>query len=309
MKKIFILLTFFLVAILNAQTITKERKVVQIMSPQTFYLNGGTKAAFGGKSRTWYPINLPSNTIEWYYSVSTTRGQNSSASLQLFSQLGRLLDPTGLTSTTASLILTPTGAGVCDSYLMNRKNADAFTEKVDNWGGTFYYMPSGSRGNYRNGTVQIKDITQGSWCLGFKNPSASEGISITIEVVAIVEETKVLEQTENQKKAEQLGNLGWMAYQRGDYVQCLELSRKALELDNEMGWVHANIGLVLLAQNNYMSAIDCYSRAIYCYSKSDKVKWYYVETIKDLDSLIEEKGYVEGASDIRALLENEYKKY
>ncbi len=73
---------------------------------------------------------------------------------------------------------------------MDRRNADAFLEKVDNWGGSYNYIPSGSRENFKNGTVQIRDITSGNWCLGFKNPSSTVGISITFEVVAIVEENE-----------------------------------------------------------------------------------------------------------------------
>lgn len=160
------------------------------MTPQTFYLNGGARASMGGKSRTWFNISLPQNTVEWYYSFSTTKGESSTATIGLLSQLTKLYDPTGMTAIATNAIFTPTGAGVCDIYLMNRKNADAFIEKVDNWGGSFSYQVSGSRQNYKNGTVQVRDITSGNWCLGFKNPSSTEGLSITFEVVAIVEETE-----------------------------------------------------------------------------------------------------------------------
>ena len=178
--------------IVNGQIVQKEQKVVKVMSPQTFYLNGGTRATFGGKSRTWFNISLPPNTVEWYYSFSTSKNENSSISIELISQLTKLVDPTGLTAVATTSILTPTGAGVCDIYLMDRRNADAFMKKVDNSGGTYYYQVSGSRQNYKNGTVQIKDITTGNWCLGFKNPSATQGISITFEVAAIIEKTKEL---------------------------------------------------------------------------------------------------------------------
>ena len=160
------------------------------MTPQTFYLNGGTRATFGGKSRVTYQITLPPNTVEWYYAFTTSKNENSPTHIGLLAQLSRLFDPTGISAIVSNAITTPTGAGVCDIYLMDRNNAQAFSEKVDNWGGRYYYQPSGSRENFKQGTVQIRDIQNGNWVLGFRNPSALEGINVTFEVVAIVEVTE-----------------------------------------------------------------------------------------------------------------------
>lgn len=305
MKQILTILFLALLTVsVSGQEIRKERKAVQVMTPQTFYLNGGNRAMFGGKSRTWLNISLPKNTVEWYYSFTTTKNENSSATIGLLSQLTRLYDPTGMTATAADAILTPTGAGVCDIYLMDRNNADAFLNKVDNWGGSYNYQVSGSRLNFKNGTVQVRDITSGSWCLGFKNPSATQGISITFEVVAIVEETKIIEKTENETKAEMFGELGWKSYERGEYDKCIELSKKALELNPNLGWVHNNIGLVHLIKGDYISAIDSYSTAITLFKKSDNPNHWFNESIKDLNALIMKHGQLEGANDILELLKN-----
>lgn len=274
------------------------------MTPQTFYLNGGTKATFGGKSRTWFNILLPKNTVEWYYSFTTTKNENSSSTIGLLSQLTRLYDPTGMTAIATNAILTASGAGVCDIYLMDRVNSDKFTDKVDNLGGTYSYKVNGSRENYKNGTVQIKDILSGNWCLGFKNPSATEGISITFEVVAIIEETKIIEKTETETKAEMFGGLGWKAYEKGEYDKCIELSKKALELNPNLGWVHNNIGLVHLIKGDYISAIDSYSTAITLFKKSDNPSHWFNEAIKDLKALIAKHGQLEGANDILEMLQN-----
>jgi tetratricopeptide (TPR) repeat protein len=187
---------------------------------------------------------------------------------------------------------------------MDRINADAFSEKVDNWGGTYYYKVTGSRENFKNGTVQIKDILTGNWCLGFKNPSSTEGISITFEVVAIVEETKIIEKTETETKAEMFGVLGWKAYEKGEYDKCLELSKKALELNPNLGWVHNNIGLVYLIKGDYISAIDSYSTAITLFKKSDNPSHWFNEAIKDLKALIAKHGQLEGANDILEMLQS-----
>ncbi|WP_166919762.1 tetratricopeptide repeat protein [Flavobacterium poyangense] len=275
------------------------------MAPQTFYLNGGTRAAVGGKSRVWYNIELPKNTIEWYYAFSTTKGKSSSSDIKLVAQLTRLYDPTGMTAMAMSALFTPTGAGVCDIYLMDRNNADKFMDKVDNFGGSYQYMINGSRLNFRDGIVQINDNLSGQLCLGFKNPSASEGIAITLEVAAIVEVVKAVEKTENETKAELFGNLGWKSYEKGEYEKCMELSKKALELNPKLGWVHNNIGLVHLIKGDYLSAIDSYSSAITLFKKTDNPKYWFSEAIKDLNALIKQKGSLEGAKDIMELLNSE----
>ncbi|MEY4834772.1 MAG: hypothetical protein RI980_887 [Bacteroidota bacterium] len=305
MKQIFTILFFAILTVsVNGQTVQKERKVVQVMTPQTFYLNGGAKATFGGKSRIWFNIPLPKNTVEWYYSFTTTKNQNSTSTIGLLSQLTRLYDPTGMTAIATNAILTPSGAGVCDIYLMDRINNDKFMEKVDNWGGSYSYKVNGSRENFKNGTVQIKDLLFGNWCLGFKNPSATEGISITFEVVAIVEENKIIEKTETETKAGMFGGLGWKAYEKGEYDKCFELSKKALELNPNLGWVHNNIGLVQLIKGDYISAIESYSTAITLYNKSDNPSHWFNEAIKDLKALIVKHGQLEGAKDILEMLQN-----
>jgi len=292
------------------QTITKERKAVQIMAVQNIYLNGGNNATFaGGKSRTWVPITLPPNTVEWYYSFSATPGKSPAAAINLLSQLTRFVDPTGNTALLTSLIMTPSGTAYCDAQLMDRKNADAFTQKVDHLGGTYFYYPSASRDNYKSGMVQVKDITSGNWCLGFKNPAMAQGISITFEIVAIVEETKIIQKTETEEKAKMFGTLGWKSYQKGDYDKCLEFSNKALALDPTLCWVNSNIGLVQLLKNDYTSAVDSYAKAIVGYKKSTNPKANFNESIKDLQNLILFHGAVDGSVEILEMLQSENRKY
>lgn len=310
MKKLYTLLLFlFFIGTVPAQTLVRERKTVQVLTPQTFYLNGGNRAAMGGKSRVWYNVQLPANTVEWYYAFTTTKGQDPTASIQLMAQLTKLVDPSGLTAIATNAILTPSGAAVCDLYLMDRPNADKFMEKVDNWGGSYTYLINGSRLNYKEGTVQVKDAVSGSYCLGFKNPSAVQGISITFEVVAIVEETVVKEKTESETRAEMFAEMGWKAYERGEYDKCLELSKKALELNSGIGWVNNNIGLVHLIRKDYIAAIECYANAVAFFKKdTPNTRLYLDEAIKDLNNLIAKHGHLEGTKDIMDMLRAEYTK-
>lgn len=310
MRKLYIFLLLVLATYLGrAQNVVLEHRPVQVLSPQTFYLNGGNRATFGGKSRVWYNIQLPQNTVEWYYSFTTTKGEDPTQSIQLMSQLTKLVDPSGITAIAANAILTPSGAAVCDLYLMDRPNADKFLEKVDNWGGSYTYLINGSRLNYKEGTVQVKDAVSGNYCLGFKNPSAVQGITITFEVVAIVEEIKVAEKTVAETKAEMFAEMGWKAYERGEYDKCLEFSKKALELNPDIGWVNNNIGLVHLIKKDYIAAIECYASAIAFFKKDiQNTKLYFDEAIKDLNNLIAKYGQLEGTKDIMEMLVSEQKR-
>jgi tetratricopeptide (TPR) repeat protein len=191
MKKIFIILIFGIISPNYSQTYKKIRRVVPIIESQNFYLNGATKGAFGGNSRTSLLISLPKNTVEWYYIISTTPNQSSNVNLNLVSQLTRLIDHSGMTALATSSLFAPSGnGGACDIYLMNRSNKDDFIRKAEMNGGNFYYQPEGSRESFLKGAVQVKSITLGDWYLGFRNRSISSGVNIYIEVAAIVEEVE-----------------------------------------------------------------------------------------------------------------------
>lgn len=191
MKKIIIILLFSIVTPNYGQTYKKIRRVVPIIESQNFYLNGATKGAFGGNSRTSLLISLPKNTIEWYYIISTTPNQSNNVNLNLVSQLTRLIDHSGMTAIVSSSLFAPSGnGGACDIYLMNRNNKDDFIRKADMNGGNFYYQPEGSRENFLKGAVQVKGITLGDWYLGFRNRSITSGVNLNIEVAAIVEDVE-----------------------------------------------------------------------------------------------------------------------
>lgn len=132
MKKLIILLCLIFINLSLGQSYKKNRKVVPLLVSQNFYLNGATKGAFGGNSRTSLLISLPRNTVEWYYVISTSPNQSNNLNLNLVSQLTRLLDQTGMTAIMTSSVLAPSGnGGACDVFLMDRRNKDDFIRKVD----------------------------------------------------------------------------------------------------------------------------------------------------------------------------------
>ena len=298
MKNFFLsLVGLFSALSLVSQRQISERVAVQLISPQKIYLNGGARAAFGGQSRTWIQIILPENTVEWYYAFST--GQSSS-NLGLFTQLAKLTDPKGNTSISEEAVYVPSGSGVCDVLLLDKANADAFYSKVDLSGGTFFVQTQ--KINHRNGLIRVKHLLSGDWYIGLRNPSSLEGVSISLEAVAIVQQTRVVELSESQLKAEMFGNLGWKAYEEGEFVKSLELSKKAIEYDPKLGWIHCNIGLVHLILGDYVSAIESYSTAIPLIRNSHDPQYYFIEVINDLEMLVANHPEINGVAAILEML-------
>jgi len=304
------LILFFLIfcsqITVDGQQYRRVRKVVSLLPEQSFYLNGGVRASLGGKSRVYYEIILPPNTVEWYYTFTTSVGDQGTANLKLASQLTRLVDPSGISSIAVSALFTPSGVASADVYLCNRNNIDLFIQKVDNNGGTFSYQVDGTRENYKQGTVPIKAEIQGVWYLGIKNPSSTEGINVNLEVAAIVEEREVIKLSTEDEKAKAYGNMGWNAYLKGDYSRCIELSKKSLEYNSAFPWVKCNIALCYLVQNS-KEYLDSYVDAIAACKASDNPQAYLLAAIKDIQDAQRKLGTIVNADEILSLLKQEIK--
>jgi hypothetical protein len=299
-------LCIFLLAsvVVSAQNkITRTRKIVPLFTQQNFFLDGGVGATFGGKSRVTFQITLPRGTVEWYYTVTTTPGQPSE-DINLIPQLTKLLDPSGTTSIIASAILAPTGANVVDCLLMTGQDQQSFLAMADI--GTVRRYVTDSRLNFRSGTIQVKDvIMSGIYILGFRNPSRSPGIGVSFEAAAIVEELSV---NPDAEKAVNYGNLGWKAFETGDVTKCIEYSKKALSLDNSLGYVKANLGLCYLIQNDEITATEYYIEALSDIkkmpNKADRSLTLNA-AIKDINEVLKKQLTLKGADGIKSMYKNE----
>lgn len=171
--------------------VTKKKiySPITIINKENFYINSGSNASFkGGKSRIIVPINLPDNTVEWYYKYSGTRSSDEVSkvkqSFNLFGELSKLIDnisPIGLTTNIAiNQLSQPPGSDVCDIYLLDYNNINPFLEKTN-----FSYILQGTRENLNSGNVKIVNSKQNQLYLGIKNPDSFYGINVLLEVVAI----------------------------------------------------------------------------------------------------------------------------
>lgn len=274
------------------------RETKKLVDSRDIYLNGGMRSQFGGKSRTYIKFDLPQNTVQWYYSFTTTEGQSGTANLNLAVQLtGMLADPSGLTSTTVSAIKVPEGVATADFYLIDQNNLQPFLNKVE-----YRHYPEGMAENTKQAVVKVDDIKTGSWYLGIKNPSSINGINLNIEIVAITETKKIIEKSDAFQKAELYGGLGWTQFENGDYEKCIEYCNKAND-EYELGWVLANKGLALLMTDKESEAMETYINAITLIKKQHNPEYVFGEMIKDIDNAKKIKPELSGADEIKQLIQ------
>lgn len=180
----------------SGQSTTTVLKEQSLIKEQTIYLN--SKARVGGKNRIVVPVRLPANTVAWYYSFNTVNTTNAnqhvpSSGLQM--QIAKLITDgalnlisAGLVTNIVSQLIKPTGSGAVDVYLTDKAGRIQF-EKTDLVGMYSVNVPTfyseGTAQNSRNGVFQVPVIRNDlSLCL--RNPSVTEGVAISLDVVAIV---------------------------------------------------------------------------------------------------------------------------
>src|SRR6266852_5351044 len=143
---------------LNAQTSKQDYMVVPVISQQSFYLKGGSRATGANGSRQVLQINLPANTVEWYYTVTTRLNRGQFSNSDLTGQLVKLVDPKNGIAPKA-FVRVPDGTGVCDVYLMTNPHE---VNKYVNKKPAVSFLMNDSRQQYVSGAVQVKDFLGGS---------------------------------------------------------------------------------------------------------------------------------------------------
>jgi tetratricopeptide (TPR) repeat protein len=279
------------------------------------YLNGGLNASVGGTSRTYIKVDLPPNTVAWYYSFSTSKQRSETKRLNLATQLSSLLqDSKGTIPNVVSNINVPKGSCAIDVYVCDSKNIQLFQRKVDNNGGAFYSIPEGNVKNTLQGVIRVDDVTRGSWYLGIKNPDRWSGANITVEVAAITEtEPDILgtvltalltnkkkpapPKSEQQRKAESYGTLGWGYYEKNNISKAIEYCDKSLS-SYELGWVKANKGLILLVSGKSDIAIETYIEAIELVKNQWNASSVFSEIIRDLKKVKKKRPDISETSEI-----------
>ena len=165
-------------------------EVVKVQSDERFYINSRSNDVVkGGKSRIILPVNLPFNTIEWYYEFSASRNENdvisTMNSFALLKELTSYAEDKNSMLNAVSNLTPPPGANICDVYLVDKLNAELFRDKKE-----FQFDMNGSRENYKSGVVTISEVTNKQVYLAIKNPDNVYGIHVAFQIVAIVKNQK-----------------------------------------------------------------------------------------------------------------------
>ena len=114
------------------------------------------------------------------------------------------------------------------------------------------------------------------------------------------------EKTEEEQKGSTVGSMAWSAYENGDIEKAITYSKKALEYDNTLGWVHGNLGLFYLIKNDELTALDYYLDAI-TQLKKDRLngKATLQELINDINNAKEKNPNLSGYQEIITQLQSE----
>jgi hypothetical protein len=166
----------------NAQEARQDFMAVPVISQQSFYLTAASPGTKNSSSNQVLQINLPANTVEWYYTVTTKPGHGQFPNNDLTGQLVKLVDPRRGISSKASVHV-PAGTSVVDVYLMtNPQEAHKYVNKKP----ADSFLMNDSREHYVSGSIPVKDYLDGSCFLVVLNPGSSSGVNVNIEVTAIV---------------------------------------------------------------------------------------------------------------------------
>lgn len=193
MKKSYLtILCWLLYASLSAQIL---QEVVTVSAPTEHYIK--VKAALAKNSeRLIIPVSLPENTISWYYAFAAYRTPDqiarAKAKFELLGNLTKAVDRTGLVNKGIQIAGSPPGSDYCDADVLSR-----------NHNGNLYAVEAYRKPNLKEGTVLVShpDYCSGTQYLSFTNGSTAHGVSVIVEVVAIVEkEQAVNEWTSNDRQ-------------------------------------------------------------------------------------------------------------
>ncbi|MGI4734236.1 MAG: DUF1036 domain-containing protein [Janthinobacterium lividum] len=170
----------------NKELLTRKRyRTVHVLQPQVGYLAPYVSL---NSSRSLIPVQLPANTVSWFYEFTAYRDQAqmraAQQKFQLLAQLTRLADDSGFLEKVANVLTAPPGGDICNVYLISDPaQSDLFQAKQ-----TFTYLRDGTRSNLTSAVVPVINPTGQQVYLGLHNPAQLYGINYALEVVAVVEE-------------------------------------------------------------------------------------------------------------------------
>lgn len=193
MKKI-----FTLSLILISFTVFSQTYKAITLNETTKVLHSGALSMAGATSRVIIPVSLPNNTVEWYYSYTTSANNSSTQTLNFAMEIGAKIVG-GPIGGAAKAISIPEGSGEVDIWVFTEESRYAFEYKNDY---NVKYFPNLSETSSTQGTKPISSPLTGNYLIGIKNPSPTAKVAITIQVVAVIKEEATINGWTASKKQE-----------------------------------------------------------------------------------------------------------
>lgn len=276
----------------NATWAQSKLKVVSLLAEQSRYLKGEAHAAPGTVSRVCLKVNLPPNTLTWYYTFTTTYNKGEkTAPIKLADQLRKVLDTTGKTEFHIDTIFVPAGSAPIDAYLFQTTDdANKFRRGQED----MLYTVTDTRKNSMYETVPVNDVPKGICYIGLRNPG-SKGVNIAIEVAAIVRETP-----KSVIQAEKLGSMAWKEYMAGHFDKCIDYCNQALALDSNLSSVQFNKALSSMVMGN--NAYELYATGIRLNKNDDSAREVCLTAIDNIDAAVKKYDNLQNVELIREKL-------
>lgn len=171
----------------NGSSTSKKYSIKQVVKETVMTVHSQTYTG-AASNRSYVTVQLPKNTISWYYAISSQFTETGTPMLGLFGGLTKSLDPTlGLLANSVSSLSAPTGTADVNVYFIGDiDNLNIFNTKS----GQFTTYVEGTRKGINSGIVDIEvpAANGATWYLGLENPDLKDAIYVTIEVCALVYE-------------------------------------------------------------------------------------------------------------------------
>ncbi len=194
MKHLFVpLLLMFYCLNCNSQAMPKAVMVTETR----IALNGTLNSSMGGNCKTVIEVPLPPNTIEWYYTFTTARNEQSDNRLNRFIGLttkvasllassyaaGASVKFEGLAENAIKAMVIPQGAIAVNAYVVDANNSQLFLngQQFNSYiGGTHMQSVSGSS------LIKLNQYSPRLLYIALYNPNVTSGVLIDVEVTATV---------------------------------------------------------------------------------------------------------------------------
>lgn len=182
-----------LVSLLSGQLVAQNRTLQPLVNQNRFWVNGGMKASYGGRSRIVIPVELPAGSVGVVYTISTQASEKAPlASSPLVSLLAESNPYAAAAMGAVKLAQALSGSTMesqVDVYLLADANSvSAFQNKLDGQWRTF---TAGNREGFLGGAVGVdlrRLYSPTMLYLAVRNPQSMSGVMVTVDAVAIVEE-------------------------------------------------------------------------------------------------------------------------